>query len=342
MSSSRVLSDSIQAGFLARGGRAGFVAAVLCCAPAAHGADEPVILSWSAPADGSCPDQAYALGEIHRHVGSPPTDRAPIRASVVIRTRGGSYEVVLQTEQGDVVGERIFRDASCGAVADAAIVVLAWMIDPTAMSRESRDAPAAAPAPAPAPEPPRDVRVAPPPRRRAHVWRASLGSSGDVGTLPAAAVGAEARIEAAMLPLRLAAYGSYWPSSSTTATVLSDGRSAGGTFSLGAVGVQVCYDAPLADGPEGPDLSLCTGPELDVMKGRGFGVSNPAEGTKAWVAATIETRASVPIGGPLRLSLAVAGVLPARREHFSLQGVGDVHQPAAVAGRAGLDLELVF
>jgi hypothetical protein len=124
--------------------------------------------------------------------------------------------------------------------------------------------------------------------------------------------------------------------------VLPDGRSAGGTFLLWIVGVQACFDMPLAGEVDGANLSLCAGPELDVMKGRGFGVNAPTEGTKSWVAATLEARASAPVGGPWRLSLAIAGVLPARRERFSLQGVGEVHQPAAAAGRAGLDVELAF
>jgi hypothetical protein len=323
-----------------RHGIAGLLATV-GWARVASGADEPVILSWSAPADADCPDGAYALREIRRHLGPARNERKPIRANVVIRAvRAGYYQMVLKTQQGDAEGERILHDASCGAVADAAIVVLAWMIDPTAMAERSRET-TPPPAPAVVAEPVQPSPTPPLPRR-ALAFVAGVGPSGDIGTLPSPAMGAEGRVAISVRPLGVGVYGAYWPSQTATGATLPDGRSTGGTFTLWALGLQACFELPFSPHPDAASVSLCGGPELDVMKGRGFGVNNPGEGSESWAAATAALRANVPLGGPWRLALAIAGVLPARRERFALQGVGEVHQPAAAAGRAALDVEFAF
>ncbi len=78
------------------------------------------------------------------------------------------------------------------------------------------------------------------------------------------------------------------------------------------------------------------------MHGRSFGVNVPGEGAKTWASAAVGAEGSVPLAGPWRLSVRLAGVLPEQREHFALQGIGPVHQPAAVGGRAAVGLQLVF
>src|SRR6266704_496592 len=116
-----------------------------CWAGSARSAvEDPVVLSWSAPADANCPDANYVLREVRKHVGPARPDHPPIRASVAIRAvrpgPGAPFQMVLQTEQGETKGQRVLQDESCSAVADGAIVVLAWMIDPTAMANEEREA----------------------------------------------------------------------------------------------------------------------------------------------------------------------------------------------------------
>jgi hypothetical protein len=306
--------------------------------------DDPILLSWTAPGDGDCPNAAYVLGEIRRYVGPARADRKPIRANAVIRAAGsGAWQMVLKTEQGNTQGERIFRDASCTAISDAAVVVLAWMIDPNAMSDQARPAAPAAPPSAPADVAPKAPASTPPARpREAIVPFVGIAVAGDAGTVPAAASGAEIRAGASMRPVRVSGYGAYWPSSSKAVSTLADGTPAGGTFSLLAVGLQGCFDAPFLSRRDGTRIAFCAGPELDVMRGRSFGVNVPGEGTKTWVSAVVGVEGAVPVSGPWRLSVGVAVVLPQHREHFALQGIGEVHQPASVAGRAALGLELTF
>lgn len=308
------------------------------------GPDDPVVLSWSAPAEAECPDAAHVLGEIRRYVGPARPDRKPIRANVVIRAAGaGSWQMVLRTEQGTSQGERIFRDASCDAMSDAAVVVLAWMIDPDRMADQARpETPSAAPSP-PVEVAPHPVVIVSPVRARETIAPfAAVAVVGDAGTLPAAASGAELRAGATMHPVHASVVGAYWPSSSKTASRLADGTAVGGTFSLLTLGLQACFDAPFISASGGATIAVCAGPELDVVHARSFGVNTPGQGSKTWASAVIGVEGEVPVAGPWRLSVRLAAVLPQQREHFALQGVGEVHQPAAVAGRAALGLEFVF
>jgi hypothetical protein len=305
--------------------------------------DDPVTLSWSAPSEGECPDASYVLGEIRRHIGPARPDRKPIRATVVIRRAGAaSWQMVLKTEQAGIEGERTIRDSSCAAISDAAVVVLAWMIDPDAMAEQSRPAPSEPPPPPPEP-PAKPVKSPPPaPPREPIAPFIGISVAGDAGTLPTASSGGELRLGASMRPVRIAAHGGYWPSSTKTVGALADGTQVGGTFSLAVLGLEACFDLPTTPRANAAMLAICAGPELDLMRAKSFGVNVPGEGAKTWVSATGGVEAAVPLSGPWRLSVRLAGVLPQRREHFALQGVGEVHQPAALGGRAALGIQVVF
>jgi hypothetical protein len=310
-------------------------------APAAGGAEEdPVVLSWSAPPESPCPDAAYVLREIRRRVGAAHPDRRPIRATVTIRAAraAGPFQMTLETEQADTKGERVLQDESCVAVADAAVVVLAWMIDPTTMGGEPREP---RPSARPQVEENNIAQHDRPPNAGANRLKPFFGAaaSGDAGTGPAMALGVEVRAGVSLDVLRWALYGSFWPHSSKTVATLADGRSIGGTFTLAAIGLRACVAPPLGSGLGGASLSLCVGPEIDALRGRGFGVSAPGEGTKIWVAGAAAAQGAFSLGGPLHLFVSIAGVVPATREHFSLQGVGEVHQPSPLAARASAGIE---
>jgi hypothetical protein len=242
--------------------------------------------------------------------------------------------MLLQTEQGETKGERVLEDASCGAVADAAVVVLAWMIDPTAMANETR-----APPPVPAAPTIDEAKpVAPAPRRAKPMAPFfGLATTGDTGTLPTFAMGVEARAGARIELFRLSLYGAYFPTSSKTATTLPDGRSAGGKFTLLAFGLRGCFAPSFGESRAG--FSLCAGPEVETMRGTGFGVSVPAQGTKTWVAGAATAEGTLSVGGGLRLFLMISVVVPSVRERFALEGVGEVHQPSQLAGRAAAGFE---
>lgn len=117
--------------------------------PARAASDAPIALTWTAPTRADCPDTAYVLGEIERYVGADnPRPGKPVQAKATVRGIAlDRWQLRLQTDDAGVEGERVFEDQSCRAVADAAVVVLAWMIDPDAMA--NRPLPAAKETPAP-------------------------------------------------------------------------------------------------------------------------------------------------------------------------------------------------
>jgi hypothetical protein len=321
--------------------RAAVLVALACLSPAARAASgETVNLTWETPSQADCPEVADVLGEIRRYVGDDPT-RAPIEARATVRSIAqGRWELVLKTKDGVDEGERALQGESCRAVADAAVVVLAWMVDPGAMAK--RLVPAAPEKPAPPPPPAaQSPSPAPAPTRALHP-RAFLGVGmvADVGTLPFPALGVEAVGGAALGRWWLAAHAAYWPSRSKTSATLSDGRAAGATFTLRLLGIEACL-RPLP-GPPRFEPWLCVGPEVDQVRGVGFGVNNAGAGSKTWLSLTAALGGGVSLSAGARLVLSIAGVYPTEREHFSLHGVGEVYRPSALAGRAsaGLELEL--
>lgn len=313
--------------------------------PRAQGADHPpVLLSWVTPeSSGSgCPDAAYVLAEVRRYVGTGTVvARAPILASAMIRAgEAGGFQLTLKTTDGETSGERSFHDQSCRALADAAVVVLAWMVAPGAMATRSLPPPPQSPAapsvsPAPTkPVPPSTLkRVGPTPYL-------GLGATADVGTLADPALGVEGRLGVAVNRLRIEARAAYWPTRRKTVAPLANGDVPGATFTLLEAGLQACLEAFPAASRSRFGLALCADPEIDALNGAGFGVTVPAKASKTWLSFSAAIEGRVAIASRVRLFLRLAGVVPTEREHFALRGVGEIYRPTPVGGRGTLGFEL--
>jgi hypothetical protein len=315
------------------------IGALAFVAAASAAGDPPIVLSWTAPSRADCPDSAYVLGEIKRYVGATGARSGePIRAKATVRAGGlDRWQLLLETTDGGVEGERVFQDDSCRAVADAAVVVLAWMIDPDAMATSSSPVPEKTVLPrTPALDrTPVDARKARPVRPFI-----ALGLVGDVGTLPQPALGTQLQGGAAWRRFRLAARAGYSARRSKAASIPSEGGSAGARFSLETFGLDGCFDVIREAPAQRLGLSLCTSPEIDWVHGTGFGISDPTRGSKAWFALGGGVEARLVLRGPLRLVFDGRVVVPTEREHFALHGVGEIYRPAIVAGRVGLGIEL--
>jgi hypothetical protein len=129
----------------------------------------------------------------------------------------------------------------------------------------------------------------------------------------------------------LAARASYFPRSVGTVA----NPSQGGIFSLVAAGAAVCA------GPRLP-VAVCLGPEVDVMRGEGFGVLVNGEGSKAWLSFFADGRARIAITRHFGIVAMASLIVPTKRQTFALDGVGPVHRPSAAAGRGALGLEVFF
>ena len=315
---------------------ASLLAATVLAAPALHAADsDPVELDWTVALGSGCPDASYAVAEVRRYVGPARPGRGPVRASVVVRgTASDEWELVLHTEQAGAQGERRLRDASCPALVDAAVVILAWMIDPKKMAARStetdskREPTAAAPRPEPAP-----ATRPPAPRGRELSIFTSLGAALDAGTLPTVTLGGRARAGVALRRVRWAAYASYFPHSRQQLSGATGFY--GGDFRLLAIGVQSCLELQAAR----LDFEACLGPELNQLRGESFGVSQLGDGSKAWVSGVLELGVRKSLFDWLAVELLGSGAVPTLRENFAIHGLGVVHRPGVAALRLSLGLE---
>ncbi len=311
-------------------------AAVLAAPPLRAAEGDPLELGWSVPPASGCPEASYAAAEVRRYVGPARPGRGPVSAKVIVqRTAAGEWELLLQTEQAGARGERRLRDVSCPALIDAAVVILAWMIDPEKMAaRASETEPKHEPGPPPARPAPAVPPPQPAPRRRQLSVFASLAGALDSGSLPSVAPGGRARVGVALSRLRWATYASYFPQSRQQ-LVGPDGLTYGGDFRLLAIGAQSCFAL------QGARLGFeaCLGPELNHLRGESFGVTQVGHGSKAWVSGVLELGGHTSLSRHLDVVLLASGIVPTLRESFAVHGRGVVHQPGPAALRLSLGLE---
>jgi hypothetical protein len=166
-------------------------------------------------------------------------------------------------------------------------------------------------------------------------------AGGDLGSLPAPALGFFLGGAVLLRSLRIDAYGSYWlkePAHAAFANVGVD-------VSLLAGGVRGCY-LPFRRVLE---LGVCSGVEVGALFGEGFGVVSPSSGSRVWIAGTVAGRASWRILGPLSLALDLGIAIPFLRPTASLAGNPSAPEPTSVsfqssivAGRAILGAEVRF
>ncbi len=169
--------------------------------------------------------------------------------------------------------------------------------------------------------------------------------AGDVGSLPGAAPGLRAGLSLGIGAFRIEPAFEAWPSSRSA---LPDRPSAGAELRLLAFTLGVCrrawpWTSPRESGVAG--VFGCLGFEIGEMQGTGFGVTAPLSAGFLWTAPRAEVRAEVPLIGGLALSFDVGVAVPLDRRTFVLDLTGGrtvVHEPSAVAGRAGAGLALRF
>ena len=290
-------------------------------------------IRWTAPA--GCPDRDDLVAAVERHLGGPlqAPGRRPLVAEVEVRAEGGAWRLRLTTRGADGDGERELWADTCAEAAEATALVLALAIDPQAVA-----AAAAVPAPPPALATVAVNRELPPLERAAPApaaapgaaWRASAGAAvaGDLGTLPGGGLGGAAALRLWRGRVGLELAGSYWP---TRRAESGPGR--GGDIGLWGGGLRLCLAAP---------LDACLGVEIGDLHGSAFGVNMPQSGSARWSALSAALARSWRLGGPLGVRVEGELLLGLERPTFFIDGLGDVHRPAAVAGRLLIGPEVYF
>jgi hypothetical protein len=323
-------------------------AALLVASPSA--AEVPLALAWRVP--GGCPPREQVIAEVERLLASRAARSSRVTASATIAKSGGDYQLRMTIEGKR---ERVLTAPTCAEVADAAALILAIAINPSAAMEAPRKkgAPAAPPPQPPKrpppresakrPPPPRPVRAAkvvaprpapPPPKRRFISGFATLGA--DEGTF----VGATPQVRAGGAffgrSLRLELGGHFtWGgriASRSLTTVGAELWRAGGALSL-------CFDRALdAADPRAPRGALCGGFEAGVIHAQGYGVTDSV--IAPWLAPTVGGVLRWPARSRVGLRVDLGVSVPIIEPVFRIVGVGTVHPVGAVSARGGVGVEV--
>jgi len=284
-------------------------------APGVAGA-QAVELDWEAPA--GCPDETTARAWLDAYLGG---EGGGAEVDIEIAARGGDrFAATIDIELPDgIEGERALTGQGCRHVAEAAVLVVAMIIDPAGVAARVTAAREAEPEPADT-TPPEPLRLA-----------LGLRLLGDAGTLPDPSVGAGlfagldwARLHGA---LRLDA---LWPR-----TADGPASGSGGEFTWLAAGLGVDYDVVRAlDGMLG--LGPRVGVEGGVVLARGVGLDEPQRERQPWIAGGVGLGARL-FGDAWWLGLAVEAWAPLHRPAWALDDFGTLFRPSPVGGRLVLD-----
>jgi hypothetical protein len=319
---------------------------------AREGAAEPdrveQLMELELQAPVACPRKEQIVAAVERLVH---TSRAtPLTARAVIAEDGGRFHVELASQNG----QRRFEGATCRAVSEALVVILALMIDPeastnvgafalldTAADREGADGDGS-PAPSSEAVTPRSVDPVFPepgstPRLRSHVVHRERHGNGtapplplrlggaallltELGILPGAAVGGLGFVHVGQRVWRAElGAGLLLPRSET----LPSG--AGGSLRWAGAQTNGCivFYEPWA---------ACLGLELGRVFGKGFAVDRPRLADAAWAAMVATAAARVALGADLTFEGRLAVAVPRERPPFGIDGQL-LHRPGPISTR---------
>jgi hypothetical protein len=325
--------------------RFGSIAALLALVTAtsgnAHAQAGSPDLAWNAPPE--CPTRDEVLAEVDRVLAGSHQARVPAAAHVdVATTVNGRWSAVLRINARDGQGERQFEADTCVEIASATALILAVAAEngapPPAPAIVHEEAPAAVSEKRAMLEEARSV----PPGRGSQVVAAVAGLV-DGGTMPSApAAGMEIALGGSLAfskgYLRALAGLALYPTQTTAAG--STGESA--KVSLLTVSIRACALIPRRRFEWGP----CLGGEIESMNASGAGPAQtfqPGSAHRVWGAAVGGVHGSWNYSRLVAVFARAEGVFSLARTRFVLTPDNSpVHEPARVAGRAGVGIELRF
>jgi hypothetical protein len=326
--------------------------------------------------------RACAIGEeisfrAERALGQPLKSAANVRCSIHIAHASGVYAARLEL---DTPGSsrpprlRSFRAPTCAKLTDllALAVVLAVggeeeatgsdaadasSLDAAASVEPQRDegsvalargglegAPGAAePGAAHALAPDADSAPSPSARGEAPARAPQLGARAalvaDAGTLPRVGLGPRLGVSLGWKALELRASATYLVPREVSIERPNAGP-ARAEIGLFAGAFELC--APRLLALSSAEAGVCAGAELGWLEGRSSDVSGPEERGTLWSAAGADLVGRWALAPRLGLELSVGARVPFERDEFAIGGLGQVHQPGRVIGRAGVGVSVDF
>jgi len=307
---------------------------VLPCLAVAAPREAHAEVRWVAPE--GCASPQRLVEAVARTLRRTEAEARTLDARAVVESASAGYLVRVDVAGG----ERTIEAKTCDELLDAAALVIALAVDPTATLR--RDPPPAGP-PARAPSGPSRASPSPPaspdPERRGGAvsppaFGVGVAQSADVGTLPSAAIGANLFVSVGRGAFRAELGAGFFPAQ--TKLVSGD---VGGALSLVTGAAKACALPNV-----GPlEIGGCAGVGFDRVAAVAVGAGVlPVDTSGTWPALDGEARAALPLTRWLAVRLSLGAHVALLRPSFAVAGAGEVHRPSAVSLRQTLGLELRF
>jgi hypothetical protein len=255
---------------------------------------------------------------------------------------GGRFHAALSLDAG-ASGDRRFEGATCARVGDAAVLIVALMLDPVEVTSQIETSPAV---------PRREAPTASADRRRERTARSEtsaprvgraafevgIETAGDAGSLPQPSVGAGVvaglRIGRALVEADAVA----WVPRRGLGGPTPGG---GGEIGLYSASLRGCF-AVVRSLESGIALEPCLRLESGLASGRGFGIADPASSKNVWGAAflglSIRQWSTASLGG----WLSIEGGAPFVRTRYVIEDFGTVFRASALVGRLSFGLAWSF
>gem|GEM_PF-6637179 len=298
--------------------------------------DDSLSLVWMAPA--ACPPASFVQDRIRNVTGAGVQPGSSLQAEVSVQQGpDGIWRLTLDTTQDGQRGRRAFEAESCVAVAEAAALVIAMMIDPKARLE-----------PRVPPPPPKKDRPGPSrPQSAAARVRATRRTAGqtpvrmslspamtlDWGSLPSPTIGAGAAWDLVWGSASIGFHGTWFPDRRKT----SEQPSAGVEVGLLTAGVQGCIGVTSE-----VSVMACVGGEAGSFRADAFGVSRTQRAHPFWAGGTGSGKIRIPAHGPVSAWVDLGMVLVGTRPRVEVSPYGEVFRPAPVAGRVSAGVSYYF
>ena len=297
-------------------------------AAAEEGDAERLLLEWIAPPP--CPPAAELRAMVARLLGGtihlPPNRTLEVRARV---EQGATWQVEIETGSEPQVRRRLLEAESCSGLADATALIVALMIDPTAVEADTRTS-----------EQPRTMPDPRPPVPPESPNRFSVGFLGtaSLGILPALDAGLGGSLALLRGAWRFELRGSYGLRRDQNVAV-SSLDSAHGTFNYLGGSAGVCRDL----GSRRVNFGPCTEVAFGILSAQGYGVTESLPAKTPWLGfglgGFLAVAASQHVSFPLHAGLLV----PVTRPEFVINHVqGRVFRGPPLGAYAALGVELHF
>jgi hypothetical protein len=280
----------------------------------------PLELAWVSPQE--CPSGKTVADDALRLASADGKALPNVRAKVSIeRVEGSSYVLTLTTETGGSGSVQTFRAANCSAVAQAAAVTLALLLNPTGASHSAPKT--------------NGVRPEPASRRSLPLRAAAFGLVGaQFGLLPkmGPTFGGELGLGLGRASAWLGA--AYGPPQRT----LLKGQNIGGELSLFHAMLHGCGAIAMSS----PSLNLCAGLDFSRVSGRGVGVADEKVGAIYWFSVLGGAVTDLALHRNVALRIGAFAGLPLDHPAAFVEGAGDVQRPAAVLANLHAGLGVVW